>query len=152
MAEFDPSIIERYAGYLYRRATALTRGSTVFGGLFGAAIGAVPLVHHLPHWPIPHQFAFATALGGLLLGAMIGYVVGDGRAMNVRLQAQLVLHQLQLERNTAEIAEALRRQQRLIEPPLTEPVVAPVAEPVVPPRLVDPPHEPPVSVAIEHLA
>lgn len=143
MAEFDPAIIERYAAYLYRRATALTRGSTAFGALLGAAVGFVPLIHAV-HWPIPHAFAFATALAGLLVGGTIGYVVGDGRAMNVRLQAQLVLHQLQLERNTAAIAEALVQQQ-----PPTETV----SVPVTPPRLVEqPPVEPPLSVAVERPA
>src|SRR5579864_6763949 len=109
MAEFDPTVIERHAAYLYRRAAALTRGSMVVGAAFGAAAGAYPLTPW-SHWPIPHMFGVATMLFGALAGLVIGYAVGDSRATGVRLQAQLVLHQLQLERNTAAIAETLAQQ------------------------------------------
>lgn len=136
MAEFDPTVIERHAVYLYRRAAALTRGSMVVGAMLGAAAGAYPLTSW-SHWPVPHMFGIATALGGALAGALMGYVVGDFRAEGQRLQAQLVLHQLQLERNTAAIADALVRQVEQL------PFVA------SPPRLVEPEQQPPVSAAIE---
>src|SRR5579859_1750932 len=142
MAEFDPTVIERHAVYLYRRAAALTRGSMVVGTAFGAALGAYPLTPW-SHWPVPHMFGAATALFGALAGLMIGYVVGDSRATGIRLQAQLVLHQLQLERNTAAIVEALRSQVEQL------PFVS------SPPRLVErepgPERElePPVSAPIE---
>lgn len=154
MAEFDPTVIERHAGYLYRRASALTRGSMVAGAIFGAAAGAYPLTPW-SHWPVPHMFGVATLLFGALAGVMIGYVVGDSRATGVRLQAQLVLHQLQLERNTAAIAETLVQQaertrdlwREALEPPFVH-QPAP-AEPPAPPRLVEPESQPPVSAAIE---
>jgi hypothetical protein len=139
MAEFDPTVIERHAAYLYRRATALMRGSMVFGAALGAAVGAYPLTHW-SHWPVPHMFGAATLLFGLLAGGLIGYVIGDFRAEGERLRAQLVLHQLQLERNTAAIAEMLMKQVEQL------PFVA------SPPRLVETepePGEPPVSAAIE---
>jgi hypothetical protein len=141
MAEFDPTVIERHAAYLYRRAAALTRGSMVVGAAFGAAVGAFPLTPW-SHWPVPHMFGVATLLFGGLAGLMMGYVIGDFRAEGVRLQAQLVLHQLQLERNTATIAETLLRQVEQL------PFVA------SPPRLVEPervlePAKPPVSAPIE---
>ena len=141
MAEFDPTVIERHAAYLYRRAVALTRGSMVAGAALGAAAGAYPLTSW-SHWPVPHAFGVATLLVGLLAGGLIGFVIGDFRAEGERLQAQLVLHQLQLERNTAAIAETLMKQVEQL------PFVA------SPPRLVEPvaepePGEPPVSAAIE---
>ncbi len=140
MAEFDPTVIERHAAYLYRRAVALSRGSMVAGVALGAAVGAYPLTPW-SHWPVPHMFGVATLLFGALAGGLIGYVVGDFRAEGVRLQAQLVLHQLQLERNTAAIAETLMRQVEQL------PFVA------SPPRLVENERleldEPPVSAAIE---
>lgn len=146
MAEFDPTVIERHAGYLYRRASALTRGSMVAGAIFGGVAGAYPLTPW-SHWPVPHMFGVATLLFGALAGLMIGYVIGDSRATGVRLQAQLVLHQLQLERNTAAIAETLLRQaertqdlwREVMEPPFVQ----------QPPRLVEPEPQPPVSAAIE---
>ena len=140
MAEFDPTVIERHAAYLYRRAAALTRSSMVAGGAFGATAGAYPLTSW-SHWPVPHAFGAATLLFGLLAGALIGYVIGDFRAEGVRLQAQLVLHQVQLERNTAAIAETLIKQVEQL------PFVASA------PRLVEPApaseDEPPVSAPIE---
>ncbi|HSX22082.1 MAG TPA: hypothetical protein VLE97_04820 [Gaiellaceae bacterium] len=140
MAEFDPTVIERHAAYLYRRAVALSRGSMVAGVGLGAVVGAYPLTTW-SHWPVPHMFGVATLLFGALAGGLIGYVVGDFRAEGVRLQAQLVLHQLQLERNTAAIAETLMRQVEQL------PFVA------SPPRLVENEplelDEPPVSAAIE---
>lgn len=139
MAEFDPTVIERHAAYLYRRAVALSRGSMVAGAALGAAAGAYPLTTW-SHWPLPHDFGVATLLFGALAGGLIGYVVGDFRAEGVRLQAQLVLHQLQLERNTAAIAETLMKQVEQL------PFIA------SPPRLVETEpelDEPPVSAAIE---
>ena len=141
MAEFDPTVIERHAAYLYRRAVALTRGFIIVGAVLGATAGAYPLTRW-SHWPIPHVFGVATLLFGALAGGLMGYVIGDFRAEGVRLQAQLVLHQLQLERNTAAIADVLTRQLEQL------PFVA------APPRLVETapepePAEPPVSAAIE---
>jgi hypothetical protein len=154
MAEFDPTVIERHAAYLYRRADALTRGSMVVGAGFGAVVGAYPLTPW-SHWPVPHMFGVATLLFGALAGLMIGYVIGDSRATGVRLQAQLVLHQVQLERNTAAIAETLLQQAgrtrelwQEVMPPM------PFAEQPAPPRLVErepepEPEAPPVSAPIE---
>jgi hypothetical protein len=137
MAEFDPTVIEYHAAYLYRRAAALTRGTVALGALLGGAAGAYPLTRY-SHWPIPHSYGIATLLFGVLAGGLIGYVVGDSRANRVRVQAQLVLHQVQLERNTAAIVETLARQVDQLQ------FVA------SPPRLVEQhPDEPPVSAAIE---
>jgi len=151
MAEFDPTVIERHAAYLYRRAAALTRGSMVVGVAFGAAAGAYPLTRW-SHWPVPHMFGVATLLFGALAGLMFGYVVGDSRATNVRLQAQLVLHQLQLERNTAAIAETLIGQAESMRD-LWREVLPPVPfQNATPPRLVErepEAAEPPVSAPVE---
>ena len=149
MTEFDPTVIDRHAAYLYRRARALTRGSMVFGGMLGAVVGAYPLTPW-SHWPIPHMFGVATLLFGALAGGLMGYVVGDFRAEGQRLQAQLVLHQLQLERNTAAIAETLARQAERTQDLWREVMEPPFDQQPAPPRLVEPePAEPPVSAAIE---
>lgn len=140
MAEFDPTVIERHATYRYRRAVALTRGSIVVGAALGATAGAYPLTPW-SHWPVPHVFGIATLLFGALAGAVIGYVIGDFRAEGERLQAQLILHQLQLERNTAAIVDLLVKQAEQV------PFVA------SPPRLVETAeseaYQPPVSAPIE---
>src|SRR5262245_41900691 len=107
MAEFDPSIIHRYAERLYRKAASVVVGSVIAGGLFGALIGAVPLTTLGSSWPIPSTFSYALVLAGALAGGLIGHVVGSNRALGIRFQAQLVLHQLQLERNTAAATQLL---------------------------------------------
>lgn len=104
---YDPRVIERFAENLYRKASAFVAGSVVVGAALGSAFGAVPLTSLAAGWPIPQSFGFATLLLGGLLGAVIGYVIGDARSFGYRLQAQSALCQVQLERNTAEAARTL---------------------------------------------
>ncbi|HEY1367515.1 MAG TPA: hypothetical protein VGF23_10390 [Gaiellaceae bacterium] len=107
MAEFDPSIIHRYAERLHRKAASVVLGSVIAGALFGALIGAVPLTSLGSSWPIPSNLGLALPLMGALAGGLIGYVIGSSRALGIRYQAQLALHQLQLERNTAAATQLL---------------------------------------------
>jgi hypothetical protein len=143
MTAFDPTVIEYHAAYLYRRAKAFTRGSMVFAALVGAALGAYPLTRY-SHWPIPHKYGLATLLFGALAGGLMGYVIGDSRADRLRVQAQLVLHQLQLERNTAAIVDTLARQ--AMQAPPQMPVMTPPQLVQVPPQ-VAPPAPVPVPLA-----
>ncbi len=101
---FDPSVIEQYAEQLYRKADSVRVGSAVVGAILGVAFGAAPLSPVGEFLPVPSAFGVATVLLGGLVGGFIGYVVGDGRAFRIRLQAQMVLFQVQLERNTAQAA------------------------------------------------
>src|SRR5689334_17373645 len=143
MAEFDPSIIHRYAERLYAKAAAVVLGSVIAGALFGALIGAVPLTALGSSWPISSNLGLALPLAGALAGGLIGYVIGSNRALGIRFQAQLALHQLQLERNTAAAAQ-------LLAGIATRPVVVhlpPVApaDPVSVAAAPQPALEPPVS-------
>jgi hypothetical protein len=142
-AEFDSTVIEYHAAYLYRRARAFTRGMVGLGALVGGALGAYPLTRY-SHWPIPHSYGLATLLFGALAGGLIGYVVGDSRANSLRVQAQLVLHQLQLERNTAAIVDTLARHAE--QAPQQVPAMTPPQLVQVPPQ-VAPPAPVPVPVA-----
>lgn len=158
---YDPSVIEKAAERLYEKATATLLGSVVMGICLGGIFGAMPLTSLGAHWPIPATFGFATALGGALIGAAIGYVIGDTRAFGYRLQAQATLSQLQLERNTAVTAQALQvlaaRTARRPAAPAAATAAAPVtppapARPVAPapalasaPAMVRPAAGPPVS-------
>src|SRR6266851_4764666 len=98
-APLDPSIMEQYAGHLYRRAASLVVGATVVGGCIGLIFGAMPLTSYV-HWPIPHSLGYGTALAMALVGGFIGHVVGESRAFGLRIQAQMALHQLRVERTT----------------------------------------------------
>jgi hypothetical protein len=121
---YDPDVIERFAAQLDARARALVRGATLAGAAVGALVGAVPLSPLGAVWPIPGIFGIATLLAGMLVGAMIGFVVGSGRAELHRLHAQTVLCQLHAQRATLAIWKLLReREQAKSEPPVAAPPV-----------------------------
>lgn len=114
--QFDPSLIERYAEQLYRRADSVRVGSAVAGAVLGIVFGAVPMSPLGKYLPVPSAYGLALVLLGGLLGGFLGYVVGEGRAFRNRLQAQMVLFQLQIERNT---------HQALVQAPVAAPAPAP---------------------------
>src|SRR6185295_19875869 len=70
------------------KARAVGRLGVAIGAVSGAAIGSVPLSPLRAAWPIPANFGFATILGGILVGVMIGYVIGDGRAQLYQRMAE----------------------------------------------------------------
>ena len=107
LPDYEPRIIEQFAEKLYRKASAFVMGSVVVGAALGAAFGSVPLTSLGEAWPVPSMFGFGTLLLGGIFGAVIGYVIGDTRSFGYRLQAQSALCQLQLERNTAILAQAV---------------------------------------------
>src|ERR687885_242966 len=104
---YDASIIEQFARNLYRKAELVTTGSIVAGSVIGAAFGAVPLTSLGESWPISRTFGFATFMLGGLVGAAVGYVIGDARAFGYRLHAQVAICQIEIERTTSETARAV---------------------------------------------
>jgi hypothetical protein len=149
---YDPQVIEQFAEKLYRKASSFVAGSVVIGAALGAAFGSAPLTSLGAAWPIPSYLGFATLLLGGLVGALIGYVIGDTRSFGYRLQAQSALCQLQSERNTAIVARAISArasaptQHRAPATPQT-PSAPPAAKsaPDATPPLPQPPLSPPVS-------
>jgi hypothetical protein len=131
---FDPNIIERYAEQLYRKADSVRIGSAVAGAVLGVVFGAVPVSPLGPYLPIPSSVGMATILVGALVGGFLGYAVGEGRAFRARLQAQMVLFQLQLERNTSGAAPAPAAAPAAPVPAAPLPAAPPVAAPVAPPQ------------------
>ena len=130
---YDPRIIEQFAEKLYRKASAFVAGSVAVGGALGAAFGAVPLTSLGDAWPIPPLFGFATLLVGGLFGAVIGYVIGDTRSFGYRLQAQTALLQLQMERNTAAVANAVQARSQTPPQRTAAPLEPQAAAPPLPP-------------------
>jgi hypothetical protein len=84
------------------KARAVGRLGVAVGAASGAAVGSVPLSPLHAAWPIPSNFGFATVLGGLFVGVMIGYVIGDGRAQLYHRMAEQARLQLQLEERVSE--------------------------------------------------
>jgi len=123
---FDATIMEEFARQLMHKADSVRVGSSVAGGIVGVIFGAVPLTPLSSVWPIPAIFGFATILLGGLAGVLVGYVVGEGRAFRLRVQAQTALFQVDIERR---LESALLVQSRLIAAALgpAVPAAAPVA-------------------------
>lgn len=145
-AGYDPKIIERFADQLLRKADTVRVGCAVGGGIFGVFVGAVPLTPLRSVWGVPASFGVATIIVGALLGILIGYVVGEGRAFRYRVQAQSAIFQLEIERRvSAAVTEAVASvAARSVSPaPVAEPAPEPEPEPAPPP--VSPPPLSPVA-------
>jgi hypothetical protein len=84
------------------KARAVGRLGVAIGATSGVAVGSVPLSPLRAAWPIPSSYGFATILGGLIVGVMIGYVIGDGRAQLYHRMAEQARLQLQLEERVSE--------------------------------------------------
>ena len=142
--------MEQFAEQLLRKADSVRVGSAVLGGVIGVIFGAVPLTPLASVWPIPAVFGFATILLGALAGVLVGYVVGEGRAFRLRVQAQTALFQVDIERR---LETALMIQGRLIAaalgaqvpvPAAAVPVAAPVPVPAAPAPVARPRRRPPL--------
>ena len=142
----DPAVIERYAQGLQEKAgsrvTRLTLYGLVIGGLVGATPLLAPLVSHV-HSYVPHRFAYAAVVIGLAGGGYLGFLIGQSRAVALRLQASLAVHQIELGR-------ALHRVEALKLPlpaAASLPTPAPVPAPAPAPAAAAPPTPPPAVVA-----
>jgi hypothetical protein len=140
---YDPTVIERHAAALHQKAESRVARFTFIGFLIGSVIGAstvvAPMVSSV-HSLLPHRFAYAAIVMGAAAGAYLGYLIGQSRAVALRLQANLAVHQL-------EIGRALHRFEALRVPlpaaaslpaptpvPTPAPAPAPVAAAPAPPE------------------
>jgi hypothetical protein len=159
-AGYDPKIIERFADQLLRKADTVRVGCAVGGGIFGVFVGAVPLTPLKSVWGLPAGFGVATIIVGALVGILIGWVIGEGRAFRYRVQAQSAIFQLEIERRvTSAVAEAVATATaQATSPVIEEPQKPPSLPPLSPaPRVSDepaedppePPSLPPLSPVVE---
>lgn len=146
---YDPKIIERFADQLLRKADTIRVGCAVGGGIFGVFVGAVPLTPLKSVWGIPASFGVATIIVGALLGVLVGYVIGEGRAFRYRVQAQSAIFQLEIERRVASaVADAVAgavqsaAPEPAAEPPSLPPLSPIASMPAPPPVTPAPPTEP----------
>lgn len=90
---YDAHVIQSHADELYDRAEGIVWQSVMKGLFFAAAIGF--LIGH-----------FVFEAGGLWLivgagiGGYLGYLSGERKAFELRLQAQAALCQMMIEKNT----------------------------------------------------
>src|SRR6266513_1147609 len=133
-AGYDPKIIERFADQLLRKADTVRVGCAVGGGIFGVFVGAVPLTPLRSVWGVPAGFGVATIIVGALVGILVGYVIGEGRAFRYLVQGQSATFQLDNKhRAPSAIAEPVAT---AAAPAASPPPVA--AEPVAPPASLPP--------------
>ena len=142
-AGYDPKIIERFADQLLRKADTVRVGCAVGGGIFGVFVGAVPLTPLRSVWGLPAGFGVATIIVGALVGVLVGWVVGEGRAFRYRVQAQSAIFQLEIERRvTSAVAEAVAAGAAQTSPAVEEPAMPPPLPPVSPLIEAAPPARP----------
>jgi hypothetical protein len=140
--------VQELAAHYRAKARAVARLGVTAGAGLGLFLGSVPLTPLHFAWPIPSRYGIATALAGLGIGILIGYVIGDGRAQLYRRMGEQARLQLRLEErlsaNDARIAELVAELKTARPAPApAEAHVAPV--PRVPHLTVAPPLTPPVS-------
>ena len=152
----DPSVIERYAAGLQQKAGSRVTRLTLLGFLIGATVGATPVVAPLVssvHSLVPHRYAYAAAIIATFGGGYLGFVIGQSRAVALRLQASMALHQIELGRMlyrvealslTLPAEETAPEPEPEPEPELAPPVSPPAQAPVV--SLPAPPTLPPAAL------
>jgi len=92
MVEYDEKILRAFANKLYLRANIIVFLYAVIVGVVGASIGII--VALLLNDTLYH------ALTGGFFGVILGSVMGQLKAFMLRLQAQQILCQAQIEKNT----------------------------------------------------
>ena len=85
-----------------RRLARSAATGVAIGAFAGVLVGSIPLSPLRAAWPIPSSYGFATLLGGLVVGVLIGYVVGDPRGKLYQRMAEQARLQLQLEQRISQ--------------------------------------------------
>src|SRR6266516_4800072 len=99
MADPGEGIVELYAEHLARQAASVVVTLAVTGAVAGAVLGAVPgLLTHSIISPGANYFA---VLLGAIAGGVAGRSFGEKRAVGLRFQAKLALHQAAAEQQHA---------------------------------------------------
>jgi hypothetical protein len=129
---------------------------TLLGFLVGATVGATPVVAPLVssvHSLVPHRYAYAAVIIAAFGGSYLGFVIGQSRAVALRLQASMALHQIELGRmlhrvealslplpaeDTAPELEPEPEPAPPVSPPPQAPVVSLPAPPTLPPAALQP--------------
>src|SRR4051812_6054046 len=154
MAEPDGGIVEQYAGYLSRKAASVVVSLAVGGAVAGAVLGAIPgLLSHSVISPGANYFA---VLLGAVAGGFAGRSFGEKKAIGLRLQAQMALHQGQLAQRVAVPAApatqpAVQQPRPAAPAPVQAAPVAPAPAPFAQP-LAHPPVAAPAPTTLQPVA
>lgn len=87
--QYDDSILVKFAGDLERQAKALVALCALLGCLIGWGLGE-----------LAPRINLVERVGLILVAILVGVVIGRARALNLRIQAHLILCQVEIEHNT----------------------------------------------------
>jgi hypothetical protein len=131
-------IIQQYAAHLEKKASGLVLKFTIGLAFVGAVLGAFPLLHTSQQL-VPHHLGYATVLLGAAAGGYLGRSLGERRAAEPRLQAQLAIRQFQVEQSLIRhVVSSLPPPGQQPAPvqqapvPVAQPAPAPAPAPVAP--------------------
>jgi hypothetical protein len=133
---YDEAVIIESARRLYERAASIVVTRAVFGGGCGLLVVLLGGVWYDARSGLAHDLAIPSLVVAAI-GAVLGYVVGDERAFELRLQAQTALCQVQIERHARQAATlaTLVAMERGQVPPAPGVQVAPVGRVQQPPPI-----------------
>jgi hypothetical protein len=102
MVKYDAGIIQKFAAKLYSQANTIILAYTTLGALVGLSAGAYVGMHMNPEG---RMIAWGIAT---VVGALMGFAIGSQRAFWYKLQAQLALCQMMIEKNTRSALQQAR--------------------------------------------
>ena len=85
-SKYDPEILQSVADKLYSRANLILLGFSILGFLIGL-VAASAFEERIYNWLAP-------------LGLIAGLALGQGRALQLKAEAQRILCLMQIEKNT----------------------------------------------------
>jgi len=109
MADYDEKVIRKFADRLYAKAARVVFVYTLFGAIVGLVMGWIlgvsePVAMML--WGTGYDPQKLAMLAGTVLFGLAGLALGLRRSFFLKLQAQLALCQMRIERNTRLAAAA----------------------------------------------
>lgn len=93
---FDAAVIQKFAERLYSQAASIIFTSTLVGIVIGAAFGLGGAAVARASETIG-----TAAIIGAVAGGIAGFLRGKERAFKLKLEAQIALCQVQIEKNTS---------------------------------------------------
>ncbi len=103
MADYDEKVIRKFANRLYAKAARVVFVYSLFGTIIGLVIGWIlgasePVAMML--WGTGYDPQKLAMLAGAVFLGLAGLALGLRRSFFLKLQAQLALCQMHIERNT----------------------------------------------------
>lgn len=99
---YNPSIIRSFANELYKQSSIIVLQHTISGVIVGSILGLI-ISSMLQIIVLP-----LAVIGGIV-GGFLGSILGNAKAFMLKLQAQLALCQVEIEKGIRELNELMHR-------------------------------------------